>query len=514
MIAMQHLSPWFVFTAAVIAMSLGALHALEPRYGKTTVVAYLVGSRRTGLHAALRGLISTASHTVGALALDTILLYALRYIVPEQLCPWLGILSGFIIAVLGAYMLLRRLTGRATYHSHLPGKSRGHWFPFRRSARTFPAEAAPALTPSPRIVSLSQRVIPTTTGEFIPSPAALIVPLSAFALHRVGLGLLLLLAFSFGLAAVRIGGMRMVHARRFMTRLHIDGPLTSRWLPLASSSLVIILGVAVAVQAAAALHITGHLFTKQRLGPVLFVTGLGLLLGMRHSTDADHVVAISTIVSKQRSIRNAALIGSVWGLGHTITIFVVGALIILFRIEIPKRVGLSMEFCVALMLILLGVLNLTGTMQKIVTSFKPALPSSAVPLAQKLRRRSWLPFTALGACRDRLGSYQFFRPLIIGLVHGLAGSAAVALLVLSTIHNPVWATVYLLIFGFGTMVGMMCMTSAIAVPLAYAGERFSKLGRYFGIASGIVSVLFGAFLVYQLGYLGGLFTSHPEWTPQ
>jgi high-affinity nickel-transport protein len=110
--------------------------------------------------------------------------------------------------------------------------------------------------------------------------------------------------------------------------------------------------------------------------------------------------------------------------------------------------------------------------------------------------------------------YQCVRPLAIGLVHGLAGSAAVALLVLSTIHNPVWATVYLLIFGAGTMIGMMCMTAAIAFPLAYAGDRFSVLSRYLGVASGMVSLGFGSFLVYQLGFVGGLFTSHPQWIPQ
>ena len=114
----------------------------------------------------------------------------------------------------------------------------------------------------------------------------------------------------------------------------------------------------------------------------------------------------------------------------------------------------------------------------------------------------------------RFGLFQCIRPLVIGLVHGLAGSAAVALLVLSTIHNQYWATVYLVIFGFGTMIGMMCMTCAIALPLTFAGDRFSRLGHYLGLASGMVSVCFGSFLVYQLGFLGGLFTSHPQWTPR
>jgi high-affinity nickel permease len=243
------------------------------------------------------------------------------------------------------------------------------------------------------------------------------------------------------------------------------------------------------------------------------VIGLGLILGMRHSTDSDHVVAISTIVSKQKSIRGAALIGSVWGLGHTITIFVVGSLIILFGIEIPIRVGLSMEFCVALMLVLLGVLNLTGVAQAITNRFTPSEKVFSMP--QNTGRSGGKLWDAwLRNSIGQLGAFQFLRPLVIGLVHGLAGSAAVALLVLSTIHNPYWATFYLLIFGMGTMIGMMCMTAAMAVPLRYAGVRFARLSQYLGAASGMVSLCFGAFLVYQLGFVGGLFTAHPQWTPQ
>jgi high-affinity nickel permease len=309
--------------------------------------------------------------------------------------------------------------------------------------------------------------------------------------------------------------MLMVYARRFMTHLQIDGPLTRRWLPAASSAFITFLGLILAIQAFSAVHLDMHLFSKERLGPILFVTGLGLILGMRHSTDADHVVAISTIVSRQRSIRNAAVIGSVWGLGHTITIFIVGALIILFGVEIPTRLGLSMEFSVAVMLIFLGVLNLSGAMQKVTTFFTPTIADPISALAPELKktnttRMGWLLDNSVG----RLGLYQCLRPLAIGLVHGLAGSAAVALLVLSTIHNPVWATVYLLIFGAGTMIGMMCMTTAIALPLTFAGDRFSKLGKYLGAASGMASLCFGSFLVYQLGFLGGLFTSHPQWTPR
>ena len=202
-------------------------------------------------------------------------------------------------------------------------------------------------------------------------------------------------------------------------------------------------------------------------------------------------------------------------MGHTITIFIVGALIILFGVEIPPRLGLSMEFSVAVMLILLGVLNLSGVMQRVTSYFNPATAGrKSVPVTtQAVKNRSRLE-QCLDNSVGRFGLYQCLRPLIIGLVHGLAGSAAVALLVLSTIHSPVWATFYLLIFGAGTMIGMMCMTAAIAVPLTFAGDRFGRLSKYLATASGMVSLCFGTFLVYQLGFLGGLFTSHPQWTPR
>jgi ABC-type nickel/cobalt efflux system permease component RcnA len=514
LISAQHLSLWFLLTAAIIAIGLGALHALEPGHGKTIVAAYLVGSRGTARHAFLLGMIVTASHTAGVFALGAITLYASRYIVPEQLYPWLGVLSGLTIAALGCYMLLRRLTGTASDHSHEPGSSRAHW-PFAKPA----AEQGSAQlenSPATKKVSLAQLFTLGITGGIIPCPAALIVLLSAFALHRIALGFFLIVAFSLGLAAVLIAfGMLMVYAGRFMSRLKVDGPLTRRWLPAASAGFIALLGMALAVQAFSGMHPGLLPFSRERLGPFLFVVGLGLVLGMRHSTDPDHVVAISTIVTKQRGMGNAALIGSMWGLGHTITVFAVGALIILFGVEIPPRLGLSMEFSVAIMLVLLGVLNLTGVIQKITTYFNPS-NSRDLRKADRIKPDvSTNPrASSLAGAVGRLGVFQLCRPLAIGLVHGLAGSAAVALLVLSTIRDPVWATAYLVIFGGGTMVGMMLMTAAISLPLSLAGDRSAKLSRYFGVASGMVSLCFGGFLVYQLGFLGGLFTAHPHWTPQ
>src|SRR5215470_11572784 len=260
---------------------------------------------------------------------------------------------------------------------------------------------------------------------------------------------------------------------------------------------------------------------------------------MRHATDPDHVVAISTIVSRERSIPRAGWIGILWGVGHTLTILVVGAAIILFGIVIPPRLGLTLEFSVALMLILLGVLNLTGAMHWLSHRFSPTHPqhkgthshlhshgdyahvhphshgaATSDRAAGEHHGAEVEPPHWLRAPFARLGIFHSLRPLLIGVVHGLAGSAAVALLVLGTIREPRWALFYLLVFGLGTIVGMMLMTLAFAVPLTVAGNRFTWVNNGLVTATGVVSLIFGLFVAYQIGFVDGLFTAHPSWTPQ
>jgi high-affinity nickel-transport protein len=253
---------------------------------------------------------------------------------------------------------------------------------------------------------------------------------------------------------------------------------------------------------------------------------LGFFLGMRHATDPDHVIAVTTIVSKQRGVARAGLIGVLWGLGHTLTIFVVGATIILFKVTIPPRVGLTMEFTVGLMLILLGVLNLTGVLlwlQRFTLRGVPDVTNSYSSYVHPLNQSGDLTMNRpdksgthqgwLGRMCDGLGLYNVLRPLIIGIVHGLAGSAAVALLVMTTIRDPWGAIAYLLLFGAGTIAGMMLITAVIAMPFAYTAQRFSGWNQGMGLASGLLSVGFGLFLSYQTGIVDGLFTSHASWMP-
>jgi hypothetical protein len=259
------------------------------------------------------------------------------------------------------------------------------------------------------------------------------------------------------------------------------------------------------------------------------ILALGFLLGMRHATDPDHVVAITTIVTRQQGIAKAGIIGALWGLGHTFTIFVVGTMIILFQVTIPPRVGLSMELTVAFMLILLGVLNLTGTLRWLQEKFTPSsrvltpgdVCSGAGPAgtqrcdsAAQARSDSANQEFPLPGKLQSLGLYNALRPLVIGIVHGLAGSAAVALLVMTTIRNSWWAVAYLLLFGFGTIAGMMLITGIIAMPLAFSVTRFSGWNRGMAVASGLLSLGFGLFLSYQIGIVDGLFSAHPNWIPR
>jgi hypothetical protein len=206
-----------------------------------------------------------------------------------------------------------------------------------------------------------------------------------------------------------------------------------------------------------------------------FITSL--MLGMRHATDPDHIVAVTTIVSRERSVTKAAGIGALWGIGHTITLLVVGGSIIAFKIAFDARLGLSLELAVAVMLIVLGLLNL---------------------------------FDVRAGARMISTS----RPFFVGIVHGLAGSAGAALLIVPLIDDPRWAALYLLTFGLGTIVGMTLVTLTVAVPSLLASAHLPNFQRSLRLASGAVSVVFGLYLAHKIGFGDRLFTSAPNWTPR
>ena len=220
---------------------------------------------------------------------------------------------------------------------------------------------------------------------------------------------------------------------------------------------------------------------------LLTILTLGLFLGVRHATDADHIVAVSAIVSRERSVLSALRVGALWGVGHTTTILLVGGAIVLLGLNVPERVGLSMELAVAVMLVVLGVLNLSRAGRH-----THAGPEAAPVLATRGRG---------------------LQPFVVGTIHGLAGSAALALLVLTTIEDTGRAVLYLGVFGLGTIVGMMALTAAVSVPFSAVARRFGNFERTLTQFTGLVSVGFGLFLAYRIGFVEGLFLSELRVVP-
>lgn len=212
----------------------------------------------------------------------------------------------------------------------------------------------------------------------------------------------------------------------------------------------------------------------------------GLVLGMRHATDPDHVVAVGAIVAQKRTLRAAAPVGALWGLGHAVTVLVVGGAIVLFGLAIPPRLGLGLEFAVGLMLVLVG--------------------------GQALLRPERHAAGAHGHPHRFDGA--FWRPIVVGLMHGLAGSAAVALVALARVDRPGWALAYLAVFGLGTIVGMLLVTVGMALPIAVTGARFSRAHRFVGVAAAVLSVIVGGLVAYETGVERSLFGASPSWTPE
>lgn len=277
----------FLLMAALIAAILGGFHALEPGHGKTLVAAYLVGSRGNARHAVMLGGIVTASHTVSVYALGIVTLYASQWIVPEKLYPWLGTASGLMVAGIGFALFIRRYLSNEVQtdaghtndgcghdHQHSADSPLAHqhtWWGGHIEEHGMRSHDGPQVhvddethahnhsrvlhhvkKVTPSSISLKSLFVLGITGGIVPCPAALVVLLGALAFHRLLFGLFLIVAFSFGLAAVLIGfGLAMVYAGRFMSGFGNRGPVTERWLPLASSAVITIVGVTLTLQSLA-----------------------------------------------------------------------------------------------------------------------------------------------------------------------------------------------------------------------------------------------------------------------
>ena len=206
--------------------------------------------------------------------------------------------------------------------------------------------------------------------------------------------------------------------------------------------------------------------------------GLGLLLGIKHAFDADHIAAMATFDSK-----NSVCKGFFWGIGHTFSLLAVGFIVLLFKITIPETLALSFEFIVGVMLALLG-LNVLISIKK----NKLHLHKHNHAGKEHMHLHSHL---------DGKSHSHDHRPFMIGLVHGLAGSAALILLVLSTIDSVFMGILYILVFGAGSIIGMTAISKVISLPFKYMANMLHKTDKMLRLAAGFVSLAFGISIMYN-----------------
>ena len=227
-------------------------------------------------------------------------------------------------------------------------------------------------------------------------------------------------------------------------------------------------------------------------GTLIGLLGLGLILGLRHALDPDHIAAVSTIVSESRSVRRSSLIGTCWGLGHTMSLLVAGVLVIALKIQISDRLALWMEFAVALMLILLGLKAVLKPLRGWRIHVHQHAHGGSSHSHAHLHRPS-----EEHAHQHRHLIRSGARPFLVGMVHGMAGSAALMILVLATIPSALAGLIYIAVFGLGSVGGMLIMSSLISLPFILTRQRFNVLSQGLQVAVGLFSLSFGLFLTWQ-----------------
>ncbi len=525
LIAAPELTLPVALLSLLIAVALGAAHALSPGHGKAVVGAYLVGSRGTAKHAAFLGITVTVTHTLGVFALGLVTLFAAQYVVPERLFPILSFLSGAIVVGIGLSLFVRRFRASLGFpihdhahnhdhshddsHEHIHDDLQAHAHSHDGGA---PHSHLPPGADGGRVTWRSLLAL-GVSGGLLPCPSALVVMLSAIALHRVAFGMLLVLAFSIGLAAtLTFVGLAFLYAGRLLKR-PMRSPVVTRVLPMLSALVITCLGVAICYEALTQAGINlAALFAapeETSLGTYSVASALllGLVFGLKHATEADHVVAVSTVVSEHRSIRRAALVGGLWGVGHTASLVVVGFFVLALRVAIPENVANLLEFCVALMIVGLGASVIVRALRRRADIHLHAHTHDGIAHAHiHFHERDTEHFHEHDApppphthAATRFG----IKPVLIGAMHGLAGSGTLTVLVLTQI-NSVWlGLLYLTVFGVGSIAGMLLLSGLIGLPFALSTRRLTGVNYGLQTLAGILSVAFGLWYAYETGSASG-----------
>lgn len=215
---------------------------------------------------------------------------------------------------------------------------------------------------------------------------------------------------------------------------------------------------------------------------------LGFVLGLRHATDADHLAAVSTIISDRKSLFASSLVGGLWGLGHTISLFIVGLVVIFLKLQISEDVETKLEAIVGGMLVILGI----NALRKLLRAEKVHVHT------HEHGSRAHMHIHAHGKNVPTTSHHRLSpRSVIVGMIHGLAGSAALMLLVVPTIPSPLLAMLYILIFGVGSIGGMMAMSFLIGLPFHFTANRFDILNKMIRLCAGVFSLSLGFYIIYE-----------------
>ena len=484
----------FAVIALLLAFVLGALHAFTPGHGKTVVGAYLVGSKGTVRHAFFLGATVTVTHTLSVYALLLVTLAGSQFFRAETFVQALGIISGVIILVMGLSLFVQRLRSAfAPAHDHAHDHEHSH---------DGHSHLPPEQVTWRNLLSLG------ISGGLLPCEAALALAIGAIGINRPAFGLLLILAFSLGLAGVLTGiGIAFVYTGDFLkSRSREQSALQSvaTTLPALSALVIAVIGGFITWQALeqAGVRFSELLTTAEPTSSLstLSVLTLGLVLGLKHAVEADHLAAVTAIVSERKSLLSSTLVGGLWGIGHTIPILLVGLAVIILRVEIKERVGLSLEFCVGLMLIALGAHALWKLKRGKRLHLHTHQHGGHLHVHPHYHDKDKPHDEAHTHHGFRLG----LRPLFVGMMHGLAGSAALVPLVVAEIRSPLVGMFYMLVFGCGSIGGMMLMSSLVGLPLHLTAAKFTRFNYALRALAGIFSVGFGLFMVYKIGYAEGL----------
>jgi len=233
---------------------------------------------------------------------------------------------------------------------------------------------------------------------------------------------------------------------------------------------------------------------------IFALLGLGMLFGLKHATELDHVVAVSTIVSQHKSVMRSAIVGALWGAGHTLSLLVTGIIVLSLRVAIPEAVSKWFEFAVALMIIALGASALWRSLRKngevhLHKHEHDGLSHVHVHFHEQETRHAAPTTSKHSHAIKSVG----FKPLLIGAMHGLAGSGALTLLVLTQIKSSWLGVAYLGVFGLGSIAGMLLMSGLIGLPFALTSKNLTNFHHRLQTVAGVLSICFGVWYAYETG---------------